>query len=170
MNSKSHHLWFITFYQLTTSHNHCKNGQKRTCQEVSSGKFCRSSQTKRSKTYIHLFQRQQKTPSHLLGHKSPTTDALYLICALWKKIMFIFSCVYRMFKPLSNTWFQITRIYSSYQFGFLWNHSLIYSATNHYLYFGIHYHSPRHLTCLFLRLLNPMTQCITIGLVYSFLT
>ena len=66
----------------------------------------------------------------------------HMLCE--KKIIFIFLYGYHMLKPLSRCWFQITQISSSYQFGFLWTRSLIYSTTKHYFYFGLHYQPPGH--------------------------
>ena len=100
VHSKSHNLWVITSYQLTTSHTHCKHGLKHTHQEVPNVKFIKYSPTKCSQTYTHLFQRQQHTLSYMFGQKFPILDALYSTYDLWKKIMFIFSCGYRIFKPI----------------------------------------------------------------------
>ena len=133
VHSKSQNIWVIPSYQLTTSHTHWKHVTKCTHQEVSIGQFSQSSPTKRSQTYTYLFKRQHQTLSYLLGHKSLTVYALYSTYTFWNKKMFIFSCGCRIFKPLSGTWFQITQISSSYQFGFLWTRYLIYSTTKRYL-------------------------------------
>ena len=94
------------------------------------------------------------TADPLLSNWSQISDSICTILDMCfvKYDNFHLIIFYCMFKPLSSTWFQIIQIYYLYQFGFLWTCSLVYSATKYYIYFGLHYHPPGHLTCPFLRL------------------